>query len=289
MLKKYLSILFFVCALCFSLRAQAYTKPGNPSGFVNDFANIIDDTQQAQIENQLSAYEKETSNEITIVTIQNLGDDTIENYAVKLFEDWKIGKANNDNGLLFLIAVDDKQMRIEVGYGLEPYIVDAEAARVINNIVKPEFQNGDYTIGISKGVNAIIEAIGETDYGASQKSSVDFPWEIVFWIFFLIVTFFVRVLSKSKSWWQGGVIGIGAGALIGAFTHFLFTGLGAMIVLGGLGLLLDYYVSKNPPRGPGGRGGVFPWFIGGGRGGGSGGFGGFGGGGSGGGGASGGW
>jgi len=135
---KFISISLFFVAL--SGVALAYTNPGSPTGFVNDFAGVFSGEQKATLEQKLVTFEKETSNEITVVTIKALDGDTIENFAVKLFEDWEIGKKDKDNGVLVLLAMDDRQMRIEVGYGLEGALTDAQSFWIINKIMKPAFQ-----------------------------------------------------------------------------------------------------------------------------------------------------
>ena len=99
MLKKILVFSLFV--LLSTNGALAYYNPGEPTGYVNDYANILSQDVQQSLEVELDAFEKETSHEISVVTVDSLQDDYIENFAVKLFEDWGIGKDNADNGVLF--------------------------------------------------------------------------------------------------------------------------------------------------------------------------------------------
>jgi len=273
----------------------AYYNPGTPDGFVNDYANVITDNNQQVLETKLSNFEKETSNEISIVTIFNLDGDTIENFAVELFADWKIGKAKNDNGVLLLIAIEDKKMRIEVGYGLEGALTDAQSFWIINNQMKPEFKLKNYYQGIDSAVDKIIAAT-KGEYVPSESSTQSqgnqgTDWEFIFWIGFFALMWVAGILGRSKSWWAGGVLGGVIGIIIGLIKGFLFFGLVSMALLIPFGLLFDFIISKNYTKHK--AHGTIPWWIGGGRGGrggfGGGGFGGFGGGGSGGGGASGGW
>src|SRR3989338_3070382 len=140
------------------LPAHAYYNPGTPDGFVNDFAGIIEAETKQQLEQKLSAFAATTSNEIAVVTINNLDGDYIENFSAQLFKEWGVGKANEDNGILLLVAVDDRQMRIEVGYGLEGALTDAQANWIINNELKPAFQDQEYGAGIAKAVDTIISA-----------------------------------------------------------------------------------------------------------------------------------
>ncbi len=282
----------------FSTQVFAYYSLPKATGFVNDNAQMLTSQTKQNLENKLSLFEASTTNEITVVTIKSLEGDTVENFAVKLFEEWKIGKAKQDNGILFLISRDDHKMRIEVGYGLEGALPDAKSSRILNQVVTPLFKEGSYDEGILRGVDEIINATKDENYNISgSSSSKSSKGTFDFWVFVIIfasqaVMFIVSILSRSKSWWAGGVIG---GVLGGAFMFwFGWTILfGGAITLGLIffGLLFDYIVSKTYQNSIV-SGGYIPWWIGGPRGrgfGSSGGFGGFGGGSSGGGGASGSW
>jgi len=294
---------FVLSFLFFPQLVLAYYNPGTPVGFVNDFAGIIDSGTKAKLESDLQKFEIDTKHEITVVTIKSLQDDTIENFAVKLFEDWQIGKKGADNGVLFLVALDDRKMRIEVGYGLEGALPDATAYQIINQIVKPAFQASDYSKGIVDGTNAIMVAVKGEDVsylidstakkssGVSKKLTSD-----LIYFGFIIVFFFLRMVSykfsQSKKWWPGGVLGGVFGLIIGLFVTGLVLGIFWWALgFGIFGLLLDYFVSKKGPPKGGPGGGMFWGGFGrhGGSGSGGGGFGGFGGGHSGGGGSSGSW
>ncbi len=294
-MKKYITISCLACLIIVG-SAYAYFSPGSPAGFVNDYAKMMSDGTRAQLETKLTRFEKDTSSEISVVTINSLQGDTIENFAVKLFKEWGIGKKDKDNGALLLIAKDDRQMRIEVGYGLEGALTDAQSYWIIQNIMRPAFQAENYDAGINGAVDKIIAATkgeyvpSETSSDSGKKDNFDsFEW----FIFLLFLPIWLSsILARSKSWWAGGVIG----AIIGVILIFVFSwiiGLVAILIFTPLGLLFDYIVSKayQKHKTAGTR---FPWWIGGfggGRGGGfgGGGFGGFGGGSSGGGGASGRW
>lgn len=282
----------------FSVRA--YSSPGKPAGFVNDYAGVLSSSEKADLENKLSQFSKETSNEITIVTVKSLDGDYIENFAVKLFEDWKIGKDKKDNGVLLLVALNDRKMRIEVGYGLEGALPDATAYQIVNNTLKPAFQKSEYYNGINEGVDKIIAAT-RGEYTADPEPVVSKSWNMSFeaWIFLLIIFFNLvislwRYLAKSKHWWEGGVIGLIIGLIIAfIFLKTLIYFIILPLLIGAFGLLADYLVSRVIPQPKTSKNSNDIWFFGGGGFGGGnsggGGFGGFGGGGSGGGGSSGGW
>ena len=272
----------------------AYINPGAPSGFVNDFAKILNTENESLLEEKIASFEKATRNEIAIAIIQNLSGDTIENYAEKLFSDWGIGKKNSDNGVLILIAIEDRQMRIEVGYGLEGSLTDAQSIWIINNSMKPAFQKNDFYIGINDAIDKIISATkGEiipsesADNPLSIGNGFDFFEGIVAFIF-VGFSFLGSILSRSKSWWAGGIVGAIIGIITGFYVGFIPFGILLTITLTLLGLAFDHLVSGNYAR-MRALGKNPSWWAGGRGFGGSSGSGGFGGGRSGGGGASGRW
>jgi len=270
---------------------HAYTSPGKAIGFVNDFANILSIEQRSQLEIVLSDFKKQNGDEITIVTVTTLGDETVENYAVKLFEEWGIGEKGKDNGLLILHALDERKIWIEVGYGLEAYITDAKAGSIYRNILSPAFKKGAYAQGYNEAVTAIINTLnGQVDV-ISQDSAgnSDGDWGVIIYFLLFIPIWLASILGRSKSWWAGGVLGGIAGIIIGFVYSFIFIGIIWTIVLIIIGLFFDFFVSKAYHSSVA-KGKNIPWWIGGGgrSGGFGGGFGGFGGGGSGGGGGGGG-
>ncbi|HEU5114413.1 MAG TPA: TPM domain-containing protein [Candidatus Paceibacterota bacterium] len=159
-MKTFGKILFFASAAFACANAVlAYQNPGAPKGFVNDFANVIPAAQRTALESKLSIFEKTTGNEIAVATVPSLGGDTVDNFAVKLFEDWGIGKKGADNGILILVAPNDREARIEVGYGLEPTVTDADASIIIRTVMLPAFKNGDYYAGVDGATDKIIGLI----------------------------------------------------------------------------------------------------------------------------------
>jgi uncharacterized protein len=286
--------LVFVCVLFSTSVARAYKNPGTPVGYVNDFAGMLSTNTKQYLEQRLTQVEATNSAQVAVVTINSLDGDTIENFAVKLFEDWKIGQKGKDNGILLLIAKEDRKVRIEVGYGLEGTLTDAQSGLIIRNVITPAFKAGNYDSGVRDGVDAITEVLSGEPLVEQPVSSTTDTGEVIegfvgfFFFGIMLLQWFVSVLARSKSWWLGGVIGGIAGVLI--------KGIFGLLGFGLVGLLIDYLVSRQYQHSK--TTGSYPWWIGGKSGfssgwssGGhsSGGFGGFGGGRSGGGGASGGW
>lgn len=270
----------------------AYTSPGSPTGFVNDFAGILSADTKVQLEARLKDFAIKESNEISVVTIKTLDGDFIENYAVQLFAEWKLGKAKQDNGVLLLVAPNDRQVRIEVGYGLEGALTDLESKMIIERVITPAFKAGDFNGGISQAVDGIMVATkGEyvaPEVKMNSKNST-FIGGFIFLFLVELIIYSVRRAAKSKAVWPGAL----GGGIVGLIIGFLASAGGMIIgfLVGGtlLGLFIDYILSHTKvgdgPRNSSGGG-----FMAGGFGGGSGGgFGGFGGGSSGGGGASGRW
>lgn len=278
--------------------ALAYTSPGSPTGHVNDFAKVLSSEAAASLEAELSAFNASTSNEIAVAIVPDMGGDYLENYAVKLFEEWGIGKAQRDNGVLLLLAIQEREIRIEVGYGLEGALPDSVAQRIIDGM-GPQLRAGDYDAAVTGAVRDIMAATqgeyvgaGESAGGFSWSTVANLPIEVILFVPFLILEWLAAILGRSKSWWAGGVVGFGLGVIawfIGGSPAWAWGLLTA--VLTGSGFLFDYIVSQSYAAAAR-TGGKPPWWgggtgFGGGRSGG--GFGGFGGGSSGGGGASGRW
>lgn len=278
----------FLIFLFLPLIVFAYSSPGNSSGLVNDFASVLSAEQETALENKLYSFEQGTSHEIAVAIVKNLGGDSVENYSEELFKEWGIGKKGTDNGVLLLVSIEDREMRIEVGYGLEGALVDSEAKWILDNSVAPFFKEGKYYEGISAGTDKIEEAIkGEIVSSKTSKSSkISFDALVFFgWILFVA---FASILGRSKSWWAGGVVGGIIGVIVGIIKGFVLIGIISLVILVPFGLIFDYLVSKSYQKSKL-TGNRMPWWFGGGGGfggKGGGGFGGFGGGSSGGGGAS---
>ena len=157
-----------------------------PVGYINDFAHILKPETVSLLNQKLETFSRNTGNEISVVTITKLGDETIETYAEKLFQEWAIGKEKEDNGLLLLVSVEDRETRIEVGYGLEPVVTDIASGRIINEVLTPAFQAGDYDGGLNKAVDTIMALIGGEAIPPIQGPSINwsqfFPYALFIFI-----------------------------------------------------------------------------------------------------------
>src|SRR3989344_2638603 len=135
-----------------------------PVGFVNDFANVLPVGIKATLESQLAEYEKQTSIEIVVVTISSLDGLEIEDYTQQLWESWGVGKGGKDNGIIFITAPNERNVRIQTGYGIEPDLIDLASNRILDEVVIPFFNNKDVAGGIASGVSAILKSLGNSPY-----------------------------------------------------------------------------------------------------------------------------
>ena len=137
--------------------AQDYDFPPRPDGPVLDSADMLSAATEADLDGRLREHNARTGHAIVVATVPDLGGASIEPYATAMFAEWGIGGAERDTGLLLLISRDDRELRIEVGYGLHPYFGGIMAGRVINNVISPHFKAGDFDGGVTQGVNAILQ------------------------------------------------------------------------------------------------------------------------------------
>ena len=252
-----LTIVLFLQAMLFANNtfAQNIIAKPSPATLVTDVAGVLSPEQKQALENKLVAIDDSSSNQIAVVIIPSLDGYPKEEYANKLLRAWGIGGKKN-NGILLLISVNDRQIWIEVGYGLEGAIPDITASNIIENDIKPAFKAGNYYEGIDQATDNIAKAaVGEYKVAKAKKSKSKGSGGL-----FMIILIIIFVILRSGG--GGGGSNIGRSGFSDVATGML------------LGSLL----------GGGGRGGG-GW----GDSGGGGGFGGFGGGSSGGGGAGGSW
>jgi uncharacterized protein len=163
------------------------------TGRVVDDAGLIDAATKAALDAKLAAFEQKSSDQIVVATIPSLGGEAIEPYANRLFRAWGLGQAGEDNGILLLVARDDRKMRIEVGYGLEGTLTDLHSKLIIEDTMVPAFRAGDFAGGISRAVDDIVtvlEGNGEelqARRARNQPAGSSFDAETLIFIGFFIV------------------------------------------------------------------------------------------------------
>jgi uncharacterized protein len=267
---------------------------------VTDLADVIPADREAALEATLAEFERRKGSQIAVLLVPSTAPEEIEQYSIRVVDAWKLGRKAVDDGALLIIATDDRRLRIEVGRGLEGVLTDLTSNRIITEIIRPRFREGDYAGGVEAGVDRIIrlvdgEPLPEPEAGADGGESGASPWESIAGPLFLLLVFGAGVLRAVFGRFFGAAA---TGALGGAITWFVigsvlaagFIGVGAFFVALLLGAVPSARSLGRSRRGDwGGFGGG--GFGGGGFGGGGFGGGGFGGGGGGfgGGGASGSW
>jgi uncharacterized protein len=167
-MKKIVSLVCLLTLVCATWAQRAVPELWGHR--IHDEAHILTQATIDKLETVLQKHEDSTTNQIAVLIIPSLEGDVLEEYSLRVAHDvWKLGTKNNDNGVLLLIAVDDRKMRIEVGYGLEGVLTDAITSRIIRNEIAPHFRNQEYDAGVAAGVNAIVAAIGN-EYGVAESS-----------------------------------------------------------------------------------------------------------------------
>jgi len=154
-------ILSSVFMLTAGFLSSAQTLPARPQGYVSDFTRALNLASQRRLESICAQLDQKTGVQIAVVTVASVKPYTIEQYAVKLFQDWGIGRKGKDEGILFLTALKDREVRIEVGYGLEGVVTDATSKTIIERAVLPFFRQEAYAEGIESGVSAIVGLIAK--------------------------------------------------------------------------------------------------------------------------------
>jgi uncharacterized protein len=214
-----------------SLAAQNLPKP---AGRITDLANIIDSATESELDSRLNELERKTSSEVAVVTVPSLDGVPVEDYAVRLFKEWGIGQANTDNGVLVLVAPNEREMRIEVGYGLEGILPDGLAGQIIRENFTPRFRDNDYSGGIRDGVGRVIDVVEQQQVltpeelaRLNESGGGDFPeWAVIpFFGLFVTIGF--------------GMVGLGVRTKTGFPLLFgsFFGGMPLMMSLAFVGLL----------------------------------------------------
>ena len=211
-MKSHLNKIFFFFLVVYAssfMLAQTIGKDGIPNAhaqprLVNDFAGLMSPTNQDILEKKLVAFNDSTSTQITIVSVNTIGDYEISDYALRLGRKWGIGQKEKNNGLLILIAKNDRKVDIEVGYGLESYITDYDSKEIIDDILIQAFKQNNFYQGLDKATDRIIAQLQGT-YKASPKKSDN----INIWVIIIIIIILLIIISSIPK--NGSMVSIGGG------------------------------------------------------------------------------
>lgn len=180
------------------------------SSWVSDQAEIVPDSTERRLEETLARFEEETGSQVVVLTIESLEGEVLEDYSYRVASENGIGREEEDDGVLLLIAVQDRKLRIEVGYGLEGELTDLEAGRIIRNVITPRFKQGDFGAGVEDGVSAILAtlrgeeaAVPEGPPAGPVETSSSRDWLLAVLIFFGVIGVFAlqAVFSKGCQSW----------------------------------------------------------------------------------------
>ncbi len=253
----------FFATLLAIVSAAAYGLDVPPlRAHINDYAGILSPGTAQKLESQLVDFEKSDSTQIVVLTIPSLQGEVLEEFSIKAAEAWKVGYKGKDNGVILLIAKDDRKLRIEVGRGLEGKLTDLMSGRIIRYEITPRFKAGDFDGGVDAGVTAIM-ALVRGEYTASPSDAREKKDNSGLAFTLLIFLFFITLTLGGIAKILGGVSGAVGLPIVSAlaFPGMALAALGGIAVGGfALGLLLSWMFGG---RG-GGHGGGFPFLGGGG-------------------------
>ena len=203
--------------------SAALPIPPPPDRRVSDFAGALSPADRERLEARLVARERTSRNQVVVAIFRSLEGESLEDYSVRLAEKWKVGQKGLDNGVIFLIFLQDRKMRIEVGYGLEGTLTDAISSSILSQVVAPLFREGKVAEGIAAGLDAIDAAIkGEYRADARRASARGGSVPVLIPLGFTLLVILGIVLSAQRNavrarrnGWTGGSGGWGGGPFIG--------------------------------------------------------------------------
>ena len=185
-MKKALALLLFAFSFCFAL---------NFNEQINDEAHIFSQNERDELPNLVQNFEQNSTTQIAIVTLNSLENKSIEELSLEIARGYKLGQKEDNNGVLLVVAPNEKKVRIEVGYGLEGVLTDAVASEIINSVMIPEFKNGKMSEGVKEGVLAIIKVASGEEF-RSKFSLGNIPFGVIAFIAGILSCFASVIFGK---------------------------------------------------------------------------------------------
>lgn len=219
--------ILYIVLIFLSINIFADTDFPEPAGYVNDFAGVLAESEEQALKEIIEGLERDTTSELAVVTIETVKPLSIEEYSVRLFSKWGIGKQGKDNGILLLVAISDREVKIEVGYGLEGVLPDGLCGEIIRGYIIPEFKNARYGPGIIAGVREIVSVISGTKKTEVSRGGVN-PIVVIFLIFFamVILQMLLQPRRRGLRGYGGSSYGSGGGSGFSGFGGGGFGGFG---------------------------------------------------------------
>lgn len=255
-----------------SSMAQAEVPVPPLTARVTDLTNTLDAQQRAALEQRLATFEQQKGAQVAVLIVPSTQPETIEQYSIRVTDQWKLGRKGVDDGVLLLLAKDDRTLRIEVGYGLEGSIPDAIANRIIEELMVPKLRQGDFAGAIGAGIDGILQRISgeplpEPPKQRSSSKGLDSYFPVLFFVAIVVGGILRSVLGNFLG-------GAATGGVLGVLAWILGAGLIFALIIAVVGFIITLGGGSGfHGGGLGGRGGGFG-SGGGGFGGGGGGFGG---------------
>lgn len=225
-----------IILLLFTLSSSlgfAQEFPENSNKLVTDFTKTLSQDQVAKLEQKLVAFNDSTSNEVAVVIVKSVGDYDINDYALQLGRKWGIGGKTKNNGIILLIAIGDRKLSIQTGYGLEGALPDSYTKRIIENDIKPFFKEGNYYAGIDAGVNSII-SLTKGEYKNDPRKTKSTGGKGIAGLAVIIIVIIIIAIIRRGGGGGSQVIG-GRGVGEALFWGMLFGGGGRGSGGGGFG------------------------------------------------------
>jgi len=218
----------FFLALLFSAAAWAQLPVPALTARVIDQTATLTSEQKAELERKLREFELRKGSQIAVLIVPSTAPETVEQYALRVAEEWKLGRKGIDDGALLLVAKNDRAVRIEVGYGLEGALNDATASRIIREIIVPRFREGDFFGGISAGVDAMMRVIqGEPLPEPKRPGVADGGIGQVIPVLLILALVAGSLLRAILGRFLGGIV---TGALVGALAWLLVGALAVALI-----------------------------------------------------------
>ena len=200
-MKSRFILILFSALLSFQLIAQKNQYiPDKPHAWVNDYADMFNSQEENYLNNKLGYFEDSTSTQIFIVSLNDHGNTPIELMGAEFGEKWKVGQKDSQNGMIILIYPQDREITIQTGYGLEEFIPDAIAKRIIENEIKPNFKNNDYIGGINEATDVIFNLLsGEFTAEEYNSHNGENPANSILGLLFIAFMFFLFFGQSRRS------------------------------------------------------------------------------------------
>ena len=189
------------------IESDRFRESLSPQGNVSDWAGVFTPEQKTALESRIVALRQTNGAQLAVVTLKSLQGGEIVDFATKLFAQWGIGEKGKDNGVLLLAAIEDRMMRIEVGYGMEGVLNDAKSGRIQDEYVVPRFKEGNYAQGLIDGADVLLSVMGGEAMPEATTAKGSPIGAVIFLIFFAVV--FMLIVRASM---RGGKGGRGGGA-----------------------------------------------------------------------------